>query len=449
MADFSNTMAEMIARSRPQMPAGGGGGVQVIPGPYGMGGKVGPQIGVDAGALVKGAKAAYYDITGKNPPMNREEILEQAKLSHSLWNWQNSMYRDAAPEKLHMIESNPTFQNMLRQQAEAGYGGVIQTPSGGYTYLEGPPPSAQQIQGLLASRIAKTGGQDMTKEQKSLAGVPAPTQAEIMSGGAGEEARQGLVKTSREINEPTEAQKRLEQMEMENKQASIALQREQTKMLPEELKIRQAESNAQMELFKRQKAAVDLEMQKADLELTAIKEGTTKEQLTAIKDTNVSYDRFVDSLVDKYKDMGGGATMNFQMLNELAAATEAHIVGVKSFSENPAFTEKSVKFWMTSTDSEFNRPFLESSKMPFVGNSKEEVDKQVQQRMYYIDKATDLILESGVDDPSYIETLVKWSKLQEMLMQQNGYDPKMIAEVGVDNAGIQQRLQQFGYSAKE
>lgn len=426
MTEFTNTMAQMVAEARRSIPTvqGGGGGYA---GHTNIGSAKQTSIGVDVGPFIQLGK----DLLGVR---SKDEILDQVAVTQNVWNLFHMENQDN-PEKLHAFEANPSYQKKIKEAFEAGYGGAWQDEQGGYHLYPGKAdPEAFQ---MSLQRLAIKQGDKASRNLTGAAGIAPPTEAEIASGAAGEQPRQQLVQTHRDINAPDPAAVELNNMKVENEKAALDLKKKEMDLLPEEFNMRQAEHAERMAVLANQKRNVDLEYKQLDLQTEAMRDGLTKENLKGISDVNGAYDSFTQAWMAKHVYDSDNETDNFVRNSELAAMTMKHIEGIKAYTDNPKFATKSLSYWFSLVDKEFQKPIGDPRTsflgvgVPFTGDtSKVTVDQQIKRREYYLNTAVDLVSKAGRVPKTYGQKIDLWAKElgytredREKLLRALGYTP--------------------------
>lgn len=431
MTDFSQTMATMIAQSRPQMPSGQTR-PQIIPGSSGALWKgKDTMVGADLGALVQGGKNLYYDITGKPRPLNQEQLLEQAEIGRSAWNFQSFMYRDKDPEKLNTLET--LMQTKLKEYHDAGYAGVEKTPEGRYFFLEGPPESVDQVRAKSAAYLQKWGTEGEGATHQKVAGLEdrPKTEAEIQSGMAGEQPRQQFIDTQKQIRAGTPEEQQLAKMQMDTEQMRLQYQTGLVNMLPAQRM--QAEEEHQQKLMNMQLEARVLENQELKLrsDLEALKTGATKEALGGIKQVDAAHSAFVNQWMAKHVYTPDTEERNFEKISELAGQVRKHTAGVKAYIDSPGYAEPAIRHWFEIAGKEFRKPTLAANprtslpvvgELPFTGNPSETIEGQEARRQYYLKTAVSMVQEAGTDSTYYADQIAEW-------MAWGGYDDSYINDI--------------------
>jgi len=225
MSEFSQLMAEMIARSKLPITAGGRRS-SVAGGGAGMGlvhdGRE-TAVAVD----LKGIEAAVNKIRGIPTPEERAAIMKEGDATYESW---KVLAATKTPEDLQIFEAGPSYQTNMERFAKVKHPQVIESgrrTSLGYpiyTWVPGPPDlekwkTAMKVEMARRAGVG-TGTGEMPPEIKREFTTP-PTQVEVMSGLAGEGPRKTFVDTSVGIAQVSRERTEKEQKQILEEKADV------------------------------------------------------------------------------------------------------------------------------------------------------------------------------------------------------------------------------------
>jgi hypothetical protein len=260
----------------------------------------------------------------------------------------------------------------------------------------------QKAMGLEERKVAA--------EEKRIA---KPTEIEAMSGLAGPEVREKFIGAQERIRAPHPSEIALSQARTDVEKETQQLKRKELELIPEEFKMKQAEHQTRLGVMDLEKKRLDLEIEKLGLEKALLSKGETKETIQGVRSVNSAFDNFVQSWMTKHVYTPDDEKSNYLKNAELAASVQSHIAGVKSFTDAPEATEKSVRYWFSQVDREFDRPALETGFRPLgvgiTGAGPQAIAEQGARRRYYVKAASSMLQQSGTQSMDMFQTLSLWA----------------------------------------
>lgn len=295
----------------------------------------------------------------------------------------------------------------------------------------------QRTMGLEERKIA-------AEEQR----IAKPTETEILSGLGGPAAREQFITGQQAMRAPHPTEIALSQARVDVERETQQLKRKELELVPEEFKMRQAEHKSRLATLDLEKRRIDLEIEKLGLEKQMLGRGETKETIQGVKSVNQSFDQFVQAWMTKHVYTTDDEKSNFLKNAELAASVQSHIAGIRTFTDNPIATEKSIRYWFSQVDKEMNRPSKVFTRaralgatVPFTGEkllegfeevSRKEAAEQAARRRYYIKSASEMLQASESQSSDLYETLIIWAM-----------------KAGYSDQDVTNLLSSFGFNAKQ
>ncbi len=385
MPDFSQTMAEMIARARPQQ-APPGRGAQVVHGGSSWMGSLGGkstqiQAGIDAGAIAK--------LLGYKTPEEKEKINKQ-------FMEMRSAYDDQTWEK---VRKSEPAQKTLEGMFKAGYWPVYRDDEGLFNLPK------------------------MTPEYQAR--MDKPNAAMIGAGLYGEEPRAKLAQTEM-LTQGTQQMNELRAAQAEMSRQHSALYQQQMQMAPEEFKLKQAESQQKLLTWQEQFMSAQASTRLHNAQAKAIEEGLDGKSLNELNELHKAYAGLNQKWMEKNALTPSNSDADgYRRIAELTPAVKSHIAGVKSISKGPSSiqaAEYSMSGWFSHVDKEFDRPTIKPKSnvwgvdIPWtsdagpgeVAGSQANADLQKRYRNFYIREAVSMLRDSQSKNPEFLQTLAVW-----------------------------------------
>lgn len=264
----------------------------------------------------------------------------------------------------------------------------------------------------VRERGAAVGERGVAAEERRAA---KPTETEILSGIGGPAAREQFIAGQQAIRAPHPSEVALSQARTEVEKETQLLKRKELELVPEEFKMKQVEHKTRLGTMDLEKRRLDLEIEKLGIEKNLLLTGTSKETISAIKSVNQSFDSFVQSWMTKHVYTADDERSNYLKNAELAASVQSHIAGVKSFTNAPEATEKSVRYWFSQVDREMDRPTITGREGIFgikgaiTGAPSQASAEQAARRRYYVRTAANMLMTSGTRSMDMFQTLAVWA----------------------------------------
>jgi hypothetical protein len=431
MAEFSQLMAQMISEARPKRTGG-----QQLPHMIGGGGG-----GATFGKQKESSISAKVDIDPWMRLFGYRSDAEMKKLYEGLYE-QKAMN----PDSWATVKDSPPLQKSMKALYRRGHpvkvnkDGTFDLPEVSQEErITKFKPTKEQVSTGAFGETARRQAIDAEKE------VTPPSAVEIMSGERGTPgAREKLIEGEKEVRAPHPSEIELNQAKIDVEKTNQQLKQKELELLPDEFKMKQVEHQTRLTVLQKEMKGIDAQIAHYDLQNQMLKEGKSKEEMTNIRSINNSYDSFLQSWMTKHTLTPDDEKNNYLKIAELGAATQSHIAGIKTFSEEPKATEKSVRYMFSQIDREMDRPTLQPKSFPIIGSGAGQtaIAEQAARRRYYVKSATGLLQQSGSNSVDLYGSLYGWAakagyndKDLLKLMQSFGFNEKQITAI-INNAAL-------------
>jgi hypothetical protein len=408
-SDFTQSMAEMIARARPQQAPGQshpaiahGGGVQAK--------ETQVNVGVDVGAIAR--------LFGYKTDEEKAKIMSDLRL-------QLEQVSDDDRQKI--LSQKPT-QKLLEGMYKAGGYGIILDESSQYTV---PKMSEKYLlqQGKLSAADIAAGGagpqarQNLINSEKAIRGF---SETDILSGQAPGATADQYIENKRRLQEPTQLEKDLLQMKIETERSTNALRQKELELTPQEFELKTQESKARLEALKRDQLVSDRQIEQIKLQTEQLRRGMDPATQASLRGIEDSFSGFVQAWMQKNAMLPDNESNAFRANAELASAAMQYVSGMKAYTPNPQMAEPAVRRWFTSVKREFDRPAIKG-KAQILGmgipgtsgagegeqaGSQQAAAEQAARRRYYLKTGYELLQTSGSKSPDMIRDLLMWGDKQ-------------------------------------
>ena len=423
MADFSSTMAEMIARARPQQAPGqghtgvmGGGAIKEQ--------SMNVSAGVDAGAIIQGIK----ELTGYKSPEEKQKMFEQLQ----------KQLDTMSPEDRQNTLSDPRHQVILEGFANSGVPGIVDTgkrtalgkpvytvppkteaakgaalfgeptPTGVGAGMYGKEPTDQFVKTTREARVPLPGETEARIKETRESRVPLPAETQ-----AKREERVPLpeeVAAQKEIAAapPHESVLNLRSAQIEAEKAAAAHNEALTKELPENAIAERKLQASQSAYYNSMATRQDAEAAKA---LTDV-DKMSPEDKQGLGIVERAFDDYYKAWMNKNSMLPNDEAGAYRKIAEMEGAVFEHIAGVKAYAGEDAgkYAERSMRRWFSLVDLEFDRPEVTSKTWMGMGGPTQAALDQPARRRYYLRKSIEMIKEAGGASPQVYDMVVKWAK---------------------------------------
>lgn len=432
MGDFTATMAQMIAASRPQFQVQQGH-VPVVPS---YGGKGLTDSSAD--------KKFEFNVTIPtadqiNATLGRPTRMQRTAMAEAAYQTYNFLNTTMDKAELERIVSSPDYQSRMAKWHSDGHPAILSESdefgNSRYKWIPGPPDKETFTQ-AMETAFRKENPQAWAS--KMGGGATAP---QIGAGMYGPEARDRLVESEgvaaenqyvakaraeRDYMHPAqvghlEAQTAHSLAGAQNEEAMAGLNKERTKQAPVELDIKKQEL-----AIKKQELSMGGTKTKAEIErLQADTNRLDAETNKLIRDASVdplakqgaleankAFDSFYQAFTNKNANLPDNETTNLRKNTELGGAVLSHIQSMREYMGDGKASARSMIRWFTAVDREFDRETLASKYKKYspFGPSTSDVASQQSIRQRYFSMALDMVQTAGGMDPSARDKIYKWGR---------------------------------------